>query len=92
MRKTCEGAGEYVTDIDTDKLNDYFRVVREEDVPDGLAWLSPGVVFDREGRFAVDVVGGYRLFRVAGGYVDAGAEVDVDAQLSGPYLGVRVSF
>ena len=27
MRKTCECAGEYVTDIDTDKLNDYFRVV-----------------------------------------------------------------
>ena len=27
MRKTCECAGEYLTDIDTDKLNDYFRVV-----------------------------------------------------------------
>ena len=39
-------------DLLYDLKNDYFRVVREEDVPDGLAWLPPGVVFDREVRDA----------------------------------------
>ena len=39
-------------DLLYDLKNDYFRVVREGDVPDGLAWLPPGVVFDREVRDA----------------------------------------
>ena len=38
------------------------------------------------------IVGGYRAFEIDGTYTGNGSNVVVDARLSGPYVGVRVSF